>query len=315
MLSRIAESLFWIGRYMERADGVSRILDVHLERISQLPEAQQSSEVRRIMEVMGAPVSAEEPDVGDLIHELAWNTKSLTSIAGSVNAARENSRRAREIVSSKMWEAVNSTYYGLNQHRHDVVGTFRMCQWAAERISMIRGQAEMTMSHDQSWQFLTLGVTLERADMTARLLWTRTSSDPAAGLPSSESSWVDILHCAGAYEAFLRTRHGSFNDESAVRFLMLDRLFPRSVIFSLTHAERILEALDPGSRRMGFTNDARRIVGRSRAELEYGDTASVVRELPQHLNAVQAAVAQAAESVTEKYFTHEQESSWFGGVL
>ncbi|KAA9393133.1 alpha-E domain-containing protein [Kocuria coralli] len=311
MLSRIAESLFWIGRYMERADGVSRILDVHLERITQLPEAEQSQELRRIMDVMGAPSTDENPDVGVLIHELAWNRQSKTSIAGSVNAARENARRAREIVSSKMWEAVNSTYYGLNQHRHDVVGTFRMCQWAAERISTIRGQAEMTMSHDQSWQFLTLGVTLERADMTARLLWTRTS-----GLsPSAETSWVDILHCAGAYEAFLRTRNGSFNDESAVRFLLLDRLFPRSIIYSLTHAERILEALDPGSRRMGFTNDARRIIGRARAELEFLNSENITRELPKHLNEVQAAVASTAEFVTDKYFTHEQESSWFGGVL
>lgn len=312
MLSRIAESLFWIGRYMERADGVSRILDVHLERITQLPEAEQSQEVQRIMDVMGAPSPAEEPDVGVLIHELAWNRESTTSIAGSVNAARENARRAREIVSSKMWEAVNSTYYGLNQHRHDVVGTFRMCQWAAERISTIRGQAEMTMSHDQSWQFLTLGVTLERADMTARLLWTRTSGLPTT---AAETSWVDILHCAGAYEAFLRTRHGTFNDESAIRFLLLDRLFPRSIIYSLTHAERILEALDPGSKRMGFTNDARRIIGRAKAELEFQNTENMARELPRHLNDVQAAVANAAEFVTDKYFTHEQESSWFGGVL
>lgn len=315
MLSRIAESLFWIGRYMERADGVSRILDVHLERITQLPETQQAGEVRRIMDVMGVPSPETEPDVRMLIHELAWNRDSMTSIAGSVNAARENSRRAREIVSSKMWEAVNSTYYGLNQHRQDVVGTFRMCQWAAERISTIRGQAEMTMSHDQSWQFLTLGVTLERADMTARLLWTRTASSVAPGLPTGETSWVDILHCAGAYEAFLRTRHGTFNDESAVRFLLLDRLFPRSIIYSLTHADRILAALDPGSRRVGFTNDAQRIIGRARAELEYLDTENMVRDLPGHLNEAQAAIAAAAGAVTEKYFTHEQESSWFGGVL
>lgn len=311
MLSRIAESLFWIGRYMERADGVARILDVHLERITQLSEPEQGLEARRIMTVMGVEPPHPEAGVQELIHELAWKQDTTTSIAGSVKAARENARRAREIVSSSMWEALNSTSYGFASHSRDTVGTYRMCKWVSERISMTRGLADMTMSHDQSWQFLTLGVTLERADMTARLLWTRTSS--RAGV--AETSWVDILHCAGAYEAFLRTRYGTFNDESATRFLLLDRLFPRSIIYSLTRAERILADLDPGGDRMGIGSSSRRIVGRTRTELEYRDPHDVVEALPHHLNAVQAAITQASGAVSDKYFTHVQEESWFGGVL
>ena len=95
MLSRIAESLFWIGRYVERADGVARILDVHLERITQLPPGQQETEVRRIMEVMGVTPTDGVYSVKSMIHELAWNRDCLTSISGALHAARENARRAR----------------------------------------------------------------------------------------------------------------------------------------------------------------------------------------------------------------------------
>ena len=125
MLSRIAESLFWIGRYMERADGVARILEVHLERITQLPEHEQGVEARRIMAIMGVEPQA-DAGVHDMTFELAWNTQTTTSIAGSVGAARENARRAREIVSSSMWQTLNATNYGLADHRKDTVGTFRM---------------------------------------------------------------------------------------------------------------------------------------------------------------------------------------------
>ncbi len=310
MLSRIAESLFWIGRYMERADGVARILEVHLERITQLPEHEQGVEARRIMAIMGVEPQA-DAGVQDMIFELAWNTQTTTSIAGSVGAARENARRAREIVSSSMWQTLNATNYGLADHRKDTVGTFRMCQWASERISMTRGLADMTMAHDQSWQFLTLGVTLERADMTARLLWTRASSRGGSG----EATWAEILECAGAYEAFLRSRGGSFNDESATCFLVLDRLFPRTIIYSLRRAEKVLSDLDPGGGRLGVSSEARRIIGKALMELEYDSSDDVVKHLPRQLNDVQSAISRASKAVSEKYFIHAQEASWFGGVL
>ena len=308
MLSRIAESLFWIGRYVERADGVARILDVHLERITQLPVGEQEAEVRRIMAVMGVEPGDGDYSVRSMIHELAWNKDCLTSISGSLHAARENARRARETVSSAMWESLNSTYYGLGQHRRDVVGTFRVCHWTIERMATVRGQTQMTMSHDESWMFLSLGAAIERADMTSRLLWTRSTS-------TSGMSWVSILHCAGGFEAFLRTRYGTFSDESATEFLLLDRLFPRSILHALTTAEEILVGLEPGLQRVGFKDDARRIIGEARTALEFHHAEDLIAVLPEHLNNVQAACARASEAVSTKYFSHAVEASWFGGML
>src|SRR5450830_2815 len=129
MLSRIAESLFWIGRYVERADGTARILDVHPERLNHLPMEEQRRVAQELLAVMGARPQSEEFGLDELLHDLAYDKHSATSIAGSLGAARENARRARETVSSGLWESLNTTYYGLNQHRKDVVGTYRFCNW------------------------------------------------------------------------------------------------------------------------------------------------------------------------------------------
>ncbi|HEX2248438.1 MAG TPA: alpha-E domain-containing protein, partial [Arthrobacter sp.] len=144
MLSRIAESLFWIGRYVERADGTARILDVNLERLNQLQPDEQRLVSRQLLGIMGSRPDSDDFGLGDLLNKLAHDRVSPTSIAGALGAARENARRARETVSSTLWEGLNTTWYGLSQHRKDVVGTYRFCHWVLERTAMIKGLADTT---------------------------------------------------------------------------------------------------------------------------------------------------------------------------
>ncbi|WP_394940839.1 alpha-E domain-containing protein [Psychromicrobium sp. YIM B11713] len=307
MLSRIAESLFWIGRYVERADGTARILDVHLERLNHMQDDERRSVAEELLAVMGAKVEDEDFGLNELLRALAYDRQSATSIAGSLGAARENARRARETVSSSLWESLNTTYYGLNQHRKDVVGTYRFCNWVLERTAMVRGLADTTVSHDESWQFLVLGRSLERADMTARMLSTR-------DVLSGGISWVNMLRSAGAYESFLRTQRVSFNDQHAAEFLLLDRLFPRSIVYALRDADECLETLDPSAQRVGFINDARRIVGQARTFLEFHRTDDLLLELPEHMERVQRAVAQASDAISSKYFNQAADLAWVGEV-
>ncbi|NMR32144.1 alpha-E domain-containing protein [Crystallibacter degradans] len=307
MLSRIAESLFWIGRYVERADGTARILDVNLERLNQLQPDEQRLVSRQLLGIMGARPDSDDFGLGDLLNKLAYDRVSPTSIAGALGAARENARRARETVSSTLWEGLNTTWYGLSQHRKDVVGTYRFCHWVLERTAMIKGLADTTMSHDESWQFLALGRSLERADMTARMLSTQ-------GVLSAGLSWVNMLRCAGAYESFLRTRRGASGEEQAAEFLLLDRLFPRSIVYALSDAEKALERLDPSYQRIGFINDARRIVGQARTFLEFHQPVDLLAELPEHMDRVQRACAQASDAVTRTYFAQPIDLSWVGEV-
>lgn len=307
MLSRIAESLFWIGRYVERADGTARILDVHLERLNHLPLEEQKRVAAELLGVMGARPASEDFGLAELLHALAYDKSSATSIAGSLGAARENARRARETVSSSLWESLNTTYYGLNQHRKDVVGTYRFCTWVLERTAMVSGLADTTVSHDQSWQFLVLGRSLERADMTARMLSTR-------DVLSAGMSWVNMLRCAGAYESFLRTRRGAFGDQQAAEFLLLDRLFPRSILYALRDADRCLKALDPTDQRVGFISAARRIVGQARTFLEFHIPDDLINELPEHMDRVQKAVSAASDAIGRTYFNQAHDLAWVGEI-
>ncbi|MFB0834204.1 alpha-E domain-containing protein [Arthrobacter halodurans] len=307
MLSRIAESLFWIGRYIERADGTARILDVHLERLNQLPLAEQRSASQELLAVMGVRSESDDFDLADLLHHMAYDPTNAASIAGSLGAARENARRARETVSSALWETLNTTWYGLSQHRKDVVGTFRFCHWTLERTAMVRGAADTTMSKDESWNFLMLGRSLEKADMTARML--STADTQASGL-----SWVNMLRCAGAYESFLRTQRTAFGEKYAAEFLLLDRLFPRSIVYSLSEAEDSLRMLDPSHRRVGFHSDARRIVGQARSFLEFHQSEDLLQELPEHMERVQKACSQASDAISRKYFSRAEDNAWVGEI-
>jgi uncharacterized alpha-E superfamily protein len=172
---------------------------------------------------------------------------------------------------------------------------------------MVSGLADTTVSHDDSWLFLALGRSLERADMTARMLSTR-------DVLSAGMSWVNMLRCAGAYESFLRTRRAAFGDQHAAEFLLLDRLFPRSIVYALRDADDCLAKLDPTAQRVGFINDARRIVGQARTFLEFHRTDDLMSELPEHMERVQKAVAQASDAISRKYFNQADELAWVGEV-
>ena len=232
MLSRIAESLFWIGRYIERSDGTARILDVHLQLLLEDPWIDEDTACRSLLLVMGSlpPAPGEIVRREDVLSKLAVDRTNPASIAYALTAARENARRAREIVSTELWETLNTTNSRMPRRlQTDKVHGF--FQWVRERSALAVGIVDSSTSRDEAWQFFTLGRSIERADMTARLLATRSLTE------ASGPSWTTILRSCGAYEAYLRTYRGMPSARNAAEFLLLDRLFPRSIIYSI-HARR-----------------------------------------------------------------------------
>ena len=187
MLSRIAESLFWIGRYIERSDGTARILDVHLQLLLEDPWIEENLACRALLSVMGTDVAA-DTDVtrADVLAILAVDRNQPASIAYSLNAARENARRAREVVSTELWEVLNTTRARIPRKvASDKVHEF--FAWVRERSALAVGILESASSRDEAWAFFTLGRSIERADMTARLLATRSLTE-ASG-PSWTTTW------------------------------------------------------------------------------------------------------------------------------
>ncbi|MFB9375370.1 alpha-E domain-containing protein [Kineococcus gynurae] len=311
MLSRIAESLFWIGRYVERADSTARILDVHVERTLADPWIDEDEVSRALMSVMGSQL---DPSwrVGrrELLEALAYDPVSASAITGALGAARENARRARETVSSDMWESLNTTWNALASGRWRSASAHRFFAWVRERTAVVNGLVDATMSRDDGWQFFVLGRSLERADMTARLVATRAVSGTAA-------QWPMLLRSTGAYEAFLRTYHGSSSgdagEQHAAEFLVLDRLFPRSVVAALETAAVRLEEIDPAVRRVGYSQDASRIIGQARARLEYQRPEELLDDLFRQMRLVQEACSEASTAVAQRFFPMGGAVSWTAG--
>jgi uncharacterized alpha-E superfamily protein len=307
MLSRIAESLFWIGRYVERADDTARLLDAFLHRVLEDPWTDEDAECRSLMAILGVPAEDEiEQDATTILNSLAFDNKSTSAIAGAITAARENARGAREAVSTEMWECLNVTWRMLPERRRAAgrLGPNVYLDYVRERTAMFAGFAESTLSRNDGWNFLALGRSLERADMTTRLLSVQllTGDQPV--------TWATVLSACGGYESYLRTYGGVVDRGRAVRFLALDRSFPRSVLHSLTTAEASLMALSREVPRGTVVDPARRVLGQARTSLEYADVDALVADLGSHLTQVQEACASVSEAVSQRFFTYATPLAW-----
>jgi uncharacterized alpha-E superfamily protein len=306
MLSRIAESLYWIGRYVERAEDTSRLLDVHLNLLLDDPWAPENVVCASLFAAMGKDAShdVDGPVTSvDVLNQLAWDRTYPGSVVGSITVARENARRSREVVSSELWESINVTW-------HDAIGGSRRARphafftWVRERAAGFNGIADATLSRDEAYHFLVLGRSIERADMTARLVAARALAGSAG------PSWVTLLQSCGAYQAFLRSSRGVIEDQRAVEFLLLDALFPRSLMSALVSAERCLDDLVERTSRGGRADETHRVLGMIRSELEFAPTAVLFEDLYHLMERVQSACSLASDAVTRRYFPHGVVTEW-----
>jgi uncharacterized alpha-E superfamily protein len=306
LLSRIAESIYWTGRYVERADDTARLIDVYIHRMLGETGADSDAACRALFGILGVPVEPEsELDVDRVLFRLVFEAQSPSAIAGSMLAARAGARGIREVISSEMWECLNVTAHGLAGQKRaaDRLGPHVYLHYVRERAALFYGLADSTMSHDDAWRFLVLGRSLERADMTARLLLARMSAPDDLG-------WPVLLRACGAHESFIRTHGWAAEPSRVAEFLLLDRLFPRSVVHALTTAEECLMALNPGATRVGIEDHARRPVGRLRNRLEYADPKQLPAQLPELLSTLQETCVQASEAIARRYFQYQAPVVW-----
>jgi len=309
LLSRIAETIYWTGRYVERADDTARLVDVYVHRMLGDAGPESDAACRALFGILGVPADTDaDLDIGVVLFRLVYEVQSPSAIAGSMLGARAGARGIREVISSEMWECLNVTAHGLAGQRRaaERLGPHVYLRYIRERAALFFGLADSTMSHDDAWRFLLLGRSLERADMTARLLL-------ASMAAPDDLSWPVLLRACGAHESFIRTHGWATEPERVVEFLLIDRLFPRSVVHALTIAEECLAALNPGPVRAGVDDAARRRVGRVRNRLEYIDPKQLADQLPELLSALQETCVQASEAITRQYFQYQAPVAWERG--
>jgi uncharacterized alpha-E superfamily protein len=176
MLARNAESLYWIGRYVERADDTSRILDVSVHQLLEDATVDADAAGRQLLSVLGiAPPAGTSLDVRPLTDLVAFSREHPGSIVSSISSARENARGAREVISAELWECINAMWNAVAERQRAAkrFGPHAFFSFVEERAAMFAGFADSTMSRDDGWRFLVLGRSVERVDMIVRLLLSR----------------------------------------------------------------------------------------------------------------------------------------------
>ncbi|WP_199429080.1 alpha-E domain-containing protein [Qaidamihabitans albus] len=316
MLARNAESLYWIGRYVERADDTARILNVSVHQLLEDASIDPDYASRQLLAVLGiAPGELAELDVWKLTELVAYTKDNASSIVGSITNARENTRGAREVVSTELWECLNATWNAVPERQRYArrAGPHAFLSFVEERAAMFAGLADSTMSRDDGWLFMVLGRSVERADMVVRLLLSRVQDR------ASSPGWVTVLSSAGAQDTFLRTYRGALDASRVVQFLLRDTLFPRSVFYALRQAESCLDQLDRGSAgqpgRGNEKSEALRLLGRARSELEFLRPSDLLDELPRRLISLQTAIRDVGEAVSVQYFHSSPWVAWRGAEV
>jgi uncharacterized alpha-E superfamily protein len=307
LLSRVAESIYWVGRYVERAEGTARILDVTVYQALEQSGGAEKSAATRLLAVMGLPPDADDSDLWQVTERLATDPESRSSIAGAINAARENTRAIRHVIPVELWESVNATWAELPRqwNRSRRSGPASYLDFVKYQSATITGLADTTMSRDQTWHFFTLGRSLERTDVVARQLASITLDR------APDSSLVVLLRACGGYQPYLRLSQGVVEPGRVLDFLLRDRLFPRSAFASLTVAESCLEWIGMG--RPTEWDEARGLVGLARAELEYSHPSALAATLFTRLSRLQRTISQVSDAVTRQFFSHDLPTRWQRG--
>lgn len=252
MLSRIAESLYWIGRYVERAENAARLLNVNyyagLESSGQVTE-----EWGPLLDISGSKEQFAQKygraDVSNVPLWLATDRENPSSISSSLARARENARGLREKIPSEMWETINRAYHDLCFENDDMLardGLFEYCNSVRDLSQFFFGIAFATFPRDEGWLFLRAGQMLERGDNGLRLLQVRYRNhdiDPTV-IAEHQHRWIAVLKSASAYEAYRKCNHADLSPRTIAQYLLLDADFPRSVRYSGENLHDALASLD-----------------------------------------------------------------------
>jgi uncharacterized alpha-E superfamily protein len=326
MLARLAENLFWAGRYLERAEDTTRMVDVTYHTLLESPPAEVASSWSQLLEVLHLRAAYGDHPIepARVLRFLVLDRDQPGSITSSVASARENVRSVRELVSSELWEAVNDLHLALGRRdlRRDLADQpYELFGQVRRDCMTIYGTASETMPRDDGWRFMALGRVLERAEMTCRLLDVRFSqlqalagpSERLGGLTTADDgsaevargpdradfhAWIAVLKSASAFEAYRRRYRSSMDPADVVEFLLLAPDLPRSVVFCLGTAQRLLEDLADGR-----SSRAVRRVGRCRASLQYRDVGELFEVgLHEFLEQVQERINGVAEDVAAEFF-------------
>lgn len=272
MLARVADSLYWLGRYIERAEHLSRLSSVMLNAtLDQTDSGAQA--VWIAMAAVGEPGDGIDIGSFEAAEALVLDRQDPNSVVSSLARARENARQVRDQITTETWERLNLLYLKVTDAKagkefsdssatflHDVIAD----------LHLFKGAADTTMSHGENWRFMMLGIYMERAQLVSRLLEVCFAESPQRGQVDDHVALVSVLRMACALEPYLRAYTAEIEPRHILEFLVFDEDFPRSIRFATSQIEQHLTAL---ARRVSAGESAapERLAGRLKARLQFAD--------------------------------------------
>lgn len=308
MLSRIADSLFWIGRYMERADNTARILDVNYHMLLEQPPNTYKLRWDPLIAVTGERIrfyqKHEEASAQTAFDFLGFSEENPNSIRLCIVNARENARAIRDRISREMWEDINSLYHRVVRMREMDEDLTRFCDAVKRGGHRFHGVCDATLARDEGWHFVQAGCVLERAEMTARILdvhYHQLLEGPAVLNESRNHLWMAVLKSVAAFE-FYKRLYGQIEPMKVAELLLLDPRHPRSVRFNLSALQSSLYAIS-GSVPGTYANEAERLTGKVNERLTYDSIEEIFAGgLHNFLTDLQQACRNIGEQITGAYF-------------
>jgi uncharacterized alpha-E superfamily protein len=316
MLSRVADSLYWMSRYLERAEHTARMIDVDFQlRLDQSPETG-SDRWRRLLEACQVP----PPDQGKINAEtltpiLTLDRSNPSSIISCVAAARENLRQVREQCSSEMWEQLNRLYLQVNSTTAGeawLLHTYVFFRAVQEGAHLFQGVTDSTMAHGEGWHYIQLGRYVERTDTLAKLIDTHLSRLPYSPDQAVEDEeyleWVGLLKSCAAFEAYCKTYTAELRPLRVAEFLLLNPEFPHSVRFSVEMIHTALRAIGELTDRKA--EQAARLAGRLRATLSFSQIDEIMASGAHgYVDSIRWQCAQVHSTIHQIYFDYPVETA------
>jgi uncharacterized alpha-E superfamily protein len=309
MLARVADSIYWMSRYVERAENVARFIEVNLNLMLDSP-VDSAQQWQPLIETTGdADEFAERYGAAtqqNVIQFLTFDQENVNSIRSCLRAARENARSVREVISSEMWEKLNEFYLMVNsadaETQTDPQELFSSVKMASH---LFTGVTNATMTHNEGWHFCRLGRMLERADKTSRILDVKyfllLPSAADVGTTADDIQWAAVLRSTSAFEMY-RKAHGRIAPERVVEFLLFENEFPRGIRYCLVRAREAVHAIS-GTPTGIFRHPVERLLGELCSELAYARVHTIIAEgLHEYLDRLQNRVNQVGTGISETFF-------------
>lgn len=316
MLSRVADSLYWMSRYLERAEHTARLIEVDLQlRLDQSPESGAGRWLRLLNALQIPRPEDAKIDAASITHLLTLERTNPSSILSCVSAARENLRQVREQCSTEMWEQLNRLYLqvsNISKNESWLLNSHIFFRAVQEGAHLFQGVTDSTMSHGEGWQYIQLGRYVERTDTLARLIGTHfgnLTQPPDQAVESEEYlEWVGLLKSCTAFEAYCKAYTAEMRPLRVAEFLLLNPEFPHSVRFSVDMVHASLARIGEMTERKA--EQPVRLAGRLQATLSFSQIEEILASgASAYVDSVRWQCAQAHTAIHQVYFDYSVESA------